>query len=85
VRRRLLAELGRTNERFQHILSEAAEGVTGASEGDLKRLTFLNKSLKGGVAELDAHARFLQGARLRGDACGSGRLTRWRPRLNWQL
>jgi hypothetical protein len=59
----LLAALGRTTERFGHILHEASENCSGQSDADLKRLKYVCTNLKGGFVEASTHARFLQGAR----------------------
>lgn len=43
------------------MVAEAAHAQVGHTDADLKRLKYAVTNLKGGVQELDGHARFLQG------------------------
>jgi len=58
-----MADLGQTSQNFGNMLQAAGEKALGNSDADLKRVKFAVTSLKGGLVELDAQKRFLQGAR----------------------
>ena len=64
--RSVLADLSRTSDSFSNMVAEAATAQVGNTDADLKRVKYAVTNLKGGVQELDAHARFLEGARLAG-------------------
>ena len=61
--RRVLSEVGHATEHHERIVSSAADKADGLSDADLKRLKYVVTNLKGGVLELGAHARFVEGAR----------------------
>lgn len=63
VRRRVLAEVGHATEHHERILSSAVDKADGLGDADLKRLKYVVTNLKGGVLELSAHARFVDGTR----------------------
>ena len=65
--RSVLADLSRTSDSFSNMVAEAATAQVGNTDADLKRVKYAVTNLKGGVQELDAHARFLEGARLAGN------------------
>ena len=58
----MLAEVGHATEHHERILSSAVDKADGLSDADLKRLKYVVTNLKGGVLELSAHARFVDGA-----------------------
>ena len=66
----MLSEVGHATEHHERILSSAVDKADGLSDADLKRLKYVVTNLKGGVLELGAHARFVEGALqlLRSDA-----------------
>ena len=57
----MLAEVGHATEHHQRILSSAVDKADGLGDADLKRLKYVVTNLKGGVMELSAHARFVDG------------------------
>jgi hypothetical protein len=61
--RSVLADLSRTSDSFSNMVAEAATAQLGNTDADLKRVKYAVTNLKGGVQELDAHARFLEGVR----------------------
>ena len=60
--RRVLSEVAHATEHHERILSSAVDKSDGLSDADLKRLKYVVTNLKGGVLELGAHARFVEGA-----------------------
>jgi hypothetical protein len=80
--RSVLAEVGHATEHHERILSSAVDKADGLSDADLKRLKYVVTNLKGGVLELGAHARFVEGARARTQAAATpARASDARPSL----
>ena len=68
ARCRVLAEVGHATEHHERILSSAVDKADGLGDADLKRLKYVVTNLKGGVLELSAHARFVDGTQQRARA-----------------
>jgi hypothetical protein len=64
----VLAEVGHATEHHERILSSAVDKADGLGDADLKRLKYVVTNLKGGVLELSAHARFVDGTQQRARA-----------------
>lgn len=55
--------MGKATEHHGRILASAVDKADGLGDADLKRLKYVVTNLKGGVLELGAHARFVEGTR----------------------